>query len=160
MTIEKGLVIFDIDGTVCDITQRLHHINFNASIHYKPEYFKKNWEKFYADCIHDEPKENVIKILHIMQMFWDIKFFTGRSDQVREATLEWLDTNLQLVTIDLTMRKHHDYRHDYVIKKEMYDALSSKDKGRLVCVFEDRDQVVEMWRGMGITCCQVDRGDF
>jgi len=156
----KSLVIFDIDGTVCDITQRLHHINFNASIHYKPEYFKKNWEKFYEDCIHDEPKDKMIQLLHHLQMFCDIKFFTGRSDQVRAQTVEWLDKNIQLLTVDVIMRKKGDYRPDFEIKKEMYEALSSEDKSRILCVFEDRDQVVEMWRSFGLTCCQVDRGDF
>ena len=32
---------------------------------------------------------------------------------------------------------------------------------RYMCdVFEDRASVVKMWRDLGITCLQVDEGDF
>jgi hypothetical protein len=30
----------------------------------------------------------------------------------------------------------------------------------IMCVFDDRDKVVKMWRENGISCFQVNYGDF
>jgi hypothetical protein len=30
----------------------------------------------------------------------------------------------------------------------------------IVCVFDDRQKVVDMWRDMGLTCMQVAPGNF
>jgi hypothetical protein len=57
------------------------------------------------------------------------------------------------------MRKHNDYRSDDIVKKEMYFEYI-QPKYNVVCVFDDRDKVVKMWRDLGILCCQVYYGDF
>lgn len=31
---------------------------------------------------------------------------------------------------------------------------------RVTAVFDDRQQVVDMWREIGLTCCQVAPGNF
>ena len=57
------------------------------------------------------------------------------------------------------MRSRGDKRPDQVIKKEIYDKYI-KDKFNVLCVFEDRDKVVEMWRDEGLLCNQVYYEDF
>ena len=34
------------------------------------------------------------------------------------------------------------------------------DKYNVAFVLDDRDQVVRVWRDLGLTCLQVDYGDF
>jgi hypothetical protein len=34
------------------------------------------------------------------------------------------------------------------------------DKSDILCIFDDRDKVVKMWRSNGIACFQVAPGDF
>ena len=43
---------------------------------------------------------------------------------------------------------------------EIKTILTNSERDRLVCIFDDRNKVVEMWRRLGITCLQVDDGDF
>lgn len=47
---------------------------------------------------------------------------------------------------------------DSIIKRRMFDKI--KDEYNILGVFDDRDQVVAMWRYLGLTCFQVDYGDF
>ena len=57
------------------------------------------------------------------------------------------------------MRNANDYRPDEVIKKEIYER-EIKGKYDIICVFDDRNKVVDMWREEGFLCCQVADGDF
>ena len=42
-----------------------------------------------------------------------------------------------------------------------YTELSGNiDLNRVLLVLDDRDQVAKMWRDMGLTCFQVNYGDF
>ena len=58
------------------------------------------------------------------------------------------------------MRRRDDSRKDSVVKRELFDAHI---RGRyfVELVLDDRDQVVSLWRrDLGLTCLQVDYGDF
>ena len=57
------------------------------------------------------------------------------------------------------MRSTEDNRKDAVVKREIYDNWI-KDKYNVLAVFDDRNQCVDMWRGLGLTCLQVDYGNF
>ena len=59
------------------------------------------------------------------------------------------------------MRGKGDYTPDEVLKLKWYNTfLSTDERDRLVCIFDDRDKVVKMWRGLGVTCLQGNYGDF
>ena len=60
---------------------------------------------------------------------------------------------------ELHMRKTGDSRKDCIVKKEIFDA-EIKDKYYIEFILDDRDQVVKMWRSMGLTCLQVADGNF
>ena len=57
------------------------------------------------------------------------------------------------------MRAAGDDRKDEIIKREIYNR-EIKPAFDVLCVLDDRDQVVRMWRAMGLTCLQVAPGDF
>jgi hypothetical protein len=40
------------------------------------------------------------------------------------------------------------------------DLFPGDKKDRILCVFDDRQKVVDMWRDNGIDCFQVAPGDF
>jgi hypothetical protein len=48
---------------------------------------------------------------------------------------------------------------DDQLKKRWLDQLFPK-KEEILCVFDDRDKVVRMWRDNGLTCLQVGEGNF
>jgi hypothetical protein len=59
----------------------------------------------------------------------------------------------------LHLRAVGDHRKDAVVKREIFDR-EVRDRYRVVGVFDDRMQVVAMWRELGLTVFQVAEGDF
>ena len=57
------------------------------------------------------------------------------------------------------MREDTDHRPDWQVKREIYER-EIKDKYNVIGVFEDRQQCVDMWRSLGLTCFQVAKGDY
>lgn len=90
---------------------------------------------------------------------YKIIFLSGRDDSCKDATKEWLTTFVAPPYDGLYMRKTGDHRKDYVVKTELFDQ-HIRDKYRIVFCLDDRDQVVKLWRDMGLTCFQVNYGAF
>jgi predicted kinase len=87
-----------------------------------------------------------------------IVFVSGREDKFKPQTLAWLAKHN--ISFDgLYMRQSGDSRKDSIVKKEIYDEFI-RDKYNVAFVLDDRDQVVRVWRDLGLTCLQVDYGDF
>lgn len=85
-------------------------------------------------------------------------YCSGREDRVREITAEWLSKHVG-VAGPLYMRAADDKRKDSVVKRELFD-VHIRDKYDVRYVLDDRNQVVEMWRSLGLTVFQVAEGDF
>lgn len=146
--VKRDIVIFDLDGTIADIEHRQHYVQGK----------KKKWRDFFAACIDDKPHEAVVIILQALYPLFQIYIVSGRSDEVRTETEEWLALN-EVPHHTLIMRNQGDHTPDNVLKISwVTEGLIPKD--RILCVFDDRDKVVKMWRDAGITCFQVAEGDF
>jgi hypothetical protein len=52
-----------------------------------------------------------------------------------------------------------DMRKDSVVKQELFERFV-RDKYNISFILDDRQQVVDMWRGLGLTVFQVAEGDF
>ncbi len=89
-----------------------------------------------------------------------IIFLTGREDQYQAPTERFLKKHLgEEFPYQLIMRATDDRRKDAVIKRELLE-LHVLPHYWVDFVLDDRNQVVDMWRGLGLTCLQVDYGDF
>ena len=147
------IYIFDLDGTLANCEHRLNHIINND----------KNWTAFFAACVDDVPIEPVLKIFDsLMRDERECWIWTGRSDDVRDQTLNWIKTHIDEGFNDkcLRMRRAGDHRPDYVIKREWLDELDPHTRSHIIATFEDRSSVVKMWRDAGVACFQVADGDF
>ena len=151
------LVVFDLDGTLADITHRLNYIQ------HKP----KNYKAFHAACVNDAPIEEIIEVFDLLysdeiiaHKHHDVVICSGRSDEVREQTEAWLRENTGAMYFDLKMRKAGDYRKDCMVKEEMLQEIIEEYGQKPDLVFDDRQQVVDMWRSHGIRVAQVAKGDF
>ena len=152
----KPLYIFDLDGTLALIQHRRHFVEGPS----------KDWYAFDAACVDDAPNTPVLTVLAALHRRGaDIWIFSGRSDDVRDETVEWLHKHTPFVRSQLwgpmlTMRRAGDYTPDDVLKKRWLDDMLIEDRQRLVAVFEDRDRMVKMWRAAGVACFQVADGEF
>jgi hypothetical protein len=111
----------------------------------------------------DLPNPAVIELLNMIAPAWPplvrIILFSGRDEVCREQTEEWLLKH-DVPWHELHMRRHKDNRKDSIVKRELYEA-NVLGSYRVVCVIDDRTQVVRMWRDeLGLTCLQVADGDF
>jgi len=140
--------IFDIDGTLADLSHRLHYIQQTP----------KDYTAFYAACVDDKPIKHMCDLNHFLAHHEEIVLVSGRSDQVRSETVLWLG-QYGVVWSGLYMRKVGDHRPDHLVKAELLYQLRA-DGFEPVMVFDDRDTVVAMWRARGIPCAQVAAGGF
>lgn len=120
----------------------------------------------------DEPDFNVFQIISWIRQGmqaeggvypWGerakIILMSGRDEVCRQETIDWL-TSWDFGDFDhLFMRPQGDMRKDSIIKAELFDA-HVRDNYDVVMVFDDRNQVVDMWRSMGVQVAQVAEGDF
>jgi hypothetical protein len=84
-------------------------------------------------------------------------YCTGRREEVREATEEWLIKH-GLDVEHLIMRPNKDHRHDTEVKPEqLIKHVLLED---IAFVLEDRDSMVALWRRIGLRCLQVNYGNF
>jgi len=83
---------------------------------------------------------------------------SGREDKYKDLTQQWLKKYC-IEHDELFMRKAGDRRKDCIIKREIFDA-NIKGKYNILFSLDDRNQVVEMYRHMGIPCLQCNYGDF
>lgn len=146
------LIVFDIDGTLANLDHRLHYIKKNP----------KNYQAFFNAMPMDTKNEPICNVLELLDDGQnEIVFASGRPDSHMEETSAWIDANVSLHRVShLYMRKAGDYRADYIVKEEILQQII-KDFGKKPdLVFDDRKQVVDMWRRNGVVCCQVAEGDF
>ena len=107
----------------------------------------------------DKPRENVIIL---SRMLWNegynIVVMSGRDRSCYEETAKWLIRNKVPFTT-LYQREEGDQRPDAVIKEELFWNHVA-DNYDVKFVVDDRNQMVDRWRAIGLECWQVNFGDF
>lgn len=134
------IVLVDIDGTVALIGDR------------------SPWNMRAVG--QDEPNHAVIAAVRAMhQAGYGVIYCTGRDTTAHAATERWLDEHVGVDYLALHMRRFGDSRQDAVVKRDIFNK-EIREHFRVVGVFDDRQQVVRMWRALGLTVFQVAEGDF
>ena len=147
----NNIVIFDLDGTLANIDKRRKLAT---------KIGKMNWDVFFnPDNIDlDTPNQAVINMANILySQDYIIYILSGRSDKTYQATIAWLDKHK--VNYDLLIMRPQNqlYKKDSDLKQSWLDTIG---KDRVSMVFDDRQQVVDMWRQNGLPTFQVADGDF
>jgi hypothetical protein len=133
-------VLVDIDGTVALMAGRSPY----------------DWGRVGSDA----PNPAVIAAVRAMHAAGHaIVFCSGRDAVCRPETEAWLELFVDVPYEGLFMRPENDSRKDAVVKREIFDT-EIRDRWRVIGVFDDRQQVVRMWRALGLTVFQVAEGDF
>lgn len=84
--------------------------------------------------------------------------FSGRDSVCMSETSDWLKSN-NIKHDGLFMREEGNQEKDSIIKRRLFEQ-HIRGKYFVEYVLDDRQQVVDMWRNMGLTCLQVAEGDF
>lgn len=137
----QKVILCDIDGTLA--------IRGNRS--------PFDWLKVGIDTV-NIPIKVILEKFSNMYSSHEVVLVSGRDEVCRAQTELWLMEN-QIKFKEVLMRPQGDNRKDSIVKKEIYDKYI-KDKYFVEFVLDDRNQVVEMWRSLGLTCLQVAEGNF
>lgn len=131
--------LFDIDGTLAEMVARGPF----------------EWDK----VGNDNPRHQVVNTLQALYgCGYRIIVMSGRDAVCQRETIDWLDRN-EIPFDDIFMRPEGDMRKDNIVKQELFDKYVRFNYD-VVAVFDDRQQVVDMWRAMGVDCFQVQEGNF
>lgn len=134
-------ILVDVDGT-------LAHNDGHRSVY--------DYSKVYDDKV----KEDIAEIVRTYAAggYHRIIIMSGREDSCEDETARWLTDN-DIPWNEIHMRKTGDHRKDSIVKLELFDKFV-RNNYRVEFVLDDRDQVVEAWRSIGLTCLQVAPGAF
>lgn len=132
-------VILDLDGTSALHRNRLPY----------------DWNKLDSDEF-DPRMLQIIYKLHLAAV--KIIFLTGRPNSVRDETEKWIKKYIWS-DFNLIMRPTDDNRSGDIVKKELWEKYIEPNYNTL-CVFEDSNKCVNMWRDLGLLTCQVANGDY
>ena len=136
-------IICDLDGTLCLAQEGADPYD----------------RDFLADIVNQPVRKT---LLSLGKPGVEIIFISGRKDKFKEQTDKWLNDHWG-PNYKLFMRKTlpdgvKDPK-DSIVKAEIYEA-EIKGKYNVILVLDDRNQVVEFWRSLGLTVFQVADGDF
>ncbi len=141
------IVIFDIDGTLADISARVHHVRQTP----------KDWDAFFEGMAEDRAVRSMVRLCNLLHAAGlRVVLCSGRNEAHRAETVAWLARE-GVNYHELRLRRDGDFRSDVVVKREMLRGI---DKSRVLFVVEDRSRVVEMWRAEGLVCLQCAPGEF
>lgn len=124
-------IIVDIDGTLAKMEGRSPY----------------DYKKVLEDSLHEDVDFVINNFLDGVEYTEGTRpayiIVSGRKDECRKDTEEWL-ASYGIPYDSLHMRKSNDIRKDSQVKYEILLDLA-KEKN-ILCVFDDRNQVVKMWR--------------
>lgn len=154
VAIRDAFIIVDIDGTIADLTHRLHHIKGDG---------KPDWDAFHADAGADTPIRDIITLVRTLHYHEGVQpiMVTGRmGSQANRLIAEIWMTRHGVPCGTLFMRPEGDFRPDYEIKEEIFDNHLAEHAHKCLFALDDRDQMVKMWRRRGLRCLQVQNGNY
>lgn len=158
MNDRQKAIIVDLDGTMCNTDHRQHLVE------------AKKWDAFYEALDHDPINKWCDDLVFAMTagdaMRVQTIFVSGRPEKYRTKTENWFCLHWGLEreelldgTFRLYMRGDGDFRKDSIVKEEIYRSHIEQNYEVMFCI-DDRKQVVDMWRSIGLVCLQCAEGDF
>lgn len=132
-------IVIDMDSTMC----------FNTT--------KRPWfgEGAAEGMINDVPNTGMCDIVRQLQEQYLVVVATGRDTTQAEVTKQWLSK--QGINVDeFYFRTNKDFRKGVVVKKEQIEAIL--EKYDIVAIFDDCEPIVNMYREMGLTVLQPNKG--
>lgn len=137
----EPFIICDLDGTLADIS---HRSAYDTS----------------DKILRDTPNELLVYMLTAMiqDMGIRILFFSGRKQKAFEPTYQWLTNLFDEDSFALHMRHDDDNRKDFIVKYEMFQGCVESVGGNVLAVFDDRPQVTDLWKTLGLPLYSLDKG--
>lgn len=169
--LKERAIICDLDGTLCNIDHRLYTVRppkeWEEEVALARKEKRKNiynwradWQSFFQNIPGDTVNYWCADLVDKFSTSAQIVYCSGRPDNHRRATEEWLKANnVDFHGNHLYMRHRNDSREDSIVKEILLDF---EILTRFIPYFmiDDRSRVVDMWRERGYVCLQCAPGNF
>lgn len=161
--VKPPAIICDLDGTLCNVSHRLHFVRTEPGV-------KKDWKGFFDNIQGDTVNSWCADILKHLSKNYQIVYCSGRPDDRKRDTLAWLEKE-NLFSFDHTyvgglkqdaklyMRPRNDSRDDSIVKEIILD-FEILTRFTPYFMIDDRRRVVDMWRRRGYVTLACHEGDF
>lgn len=158
LSIYDKIAIVDIDGTLADLTHRLHYLQETP----------KNHEEFFHDAVMDSPIESIWKAVRILKASGHcVIILSGRPANTGNDTESWLlaeqymTESLEPLPFDhLLMRQTGDHKPDDQVKRQLFEMMlkAGLKIESIKVVIDDRESVCALWREFKLPLIQVEAG--
>lgn len=136
--------IFDMDGTLCDVSSLRHHVDRSH-----PDFSgRRRFDLFHGQSHLCPPDQRALDLYERYRPDHQILVVTARSAEWAMHTLVWLEDH----GIDhdrLYMRERGDYRRDVEVKRDILAEI--RESYEPVVAVDDNPAVIELWEAEGIT---------
>lgn len=135
----RSAVIFDVDGTLCDVSSVRHHVATRP----------KNFDAFHAASIDCPARPDVLDgVTAARKAGHAVLVVTARRFQWRYHTILWLSEN-GVDYDELYMRADDDHRRDVEVKRDVLRRIR-RDGYEPVLAWDDNPNVIQLWETEGI----------
>ena len=142
----RDAVIFDVDGTLADVEEFLHHL-----VH-RPD-SPRDWKRFHTEVGKAKVKRDVFAMLKLYTIRnINIILLTSRNEEWRGETVEWLKNN-HIHYDELMMRSKGDHRSAPEFKEDRFKKIMQD--WNIVQVFDDHPGVCGVAEELGIPVTKV-----
>ena len=131
-------IIFDIDGTLAHMKDRSPY----------------DWRRVDEDIV-DRGVKNACRSAIDSDNY--LVICTGRDAVCYNETQKWLEEH-HIKYDSILMRPENDNRPDWIVKEEMWRVIAKNHN--IVAIYDDREQVVQRARSLGLKVFQVEYNNF
>lgn len=138
-----SIIILDLDNCIANDEWRIKEIDWEQ------ENPTARYHNYHGLAAFDEPGNTDLFNCLVQH---DIVIFTARPMFYCAPTVEWLKRN-GINFIALFMRENNDHTHSKELKRKFLNRLvhgAKVDPGQIACAYDDREDVVAMYKALGI----------
>ncbi|MGH1562993.1 hypothetical protein [Mumia sp. DW29H23] len=131
-------VIFDVDGTLCDVSTVRHHVRGP----------RRNFDAFHAASLACPPNAEVAEAARRASRDGHaVLVVTGRAARWARPTGFWLALH-DIPSDGLFTRDEHDQRSDVAVKTDILALI--RRRYDVVAAYDDNPSVIALWKSYGI----------
>lgn len=147
----RNIILIDIDHTISDAFWRDDLIKRSRD--------SGDWEEYHSRGKEDKPLQDMIDIIELLRLgachhdveieLWAI---SARPSKWMKQTSNWFMQHRVLVD-QILMRPEDAFKPAPQIKMDLCKEHGILD--RILCIFDDREDVIEAFKGIGVTAFHV-----
>jgi len=141
--------IFDIDNCLADDSRRIPKIRWDLPA------TGGRWNEYHADCFYDPAHNHELVKASVNPVF-----LTARPVLYHEETVGWLRKHYNIENPTIIMRNKNDMRSSKDLKDaQLTQLLTLYDCDSVIVAYDDRQDVVDMYKSRGITAAVLQIHD-